>query len=68
MEQQLDDSHGVRPRPAGLVAASVWKWQLLPGGTLVRDSKPPERGHLAVTPETSRVPLKDINRGDLYLH
>lgn len=37
------------------------------GETLVRDSKSPERGHLAITPETFRALLHAVKRGELDL-
>jgi len=67
MEQQLDNLAWRKAKASGSGGGQCVEVATVPGMALVRDSKSPERGHLAVAPETFRSLLRAIKRGELDL-
>jgi hypothetical protein len=67
MEQQLENLGWRKSKASGSGGGQCVEVATVPGMTLVRDSKSPERGHLTVTPETFGALLGRVKRGELDL-
>ena len=69
MEQQLDNLSWRKSKASGSGGGQCVEVGITANGRAVgiRDSKSPERGHLAVTPETFRALLVSIKASQLDL-